>query len=308
MKFFDTIKSFYQLWQRLKFLNNYDYDGLYRSIGIQPKGDYIVQSKYFSRGRQYVKSFGLLGLSFEYLIGRKLSVPEIKRIILLAHFAPVYDDLFDRMNTPKERIIQLIKSPESITPKNEEEQLFLSFYQPVYDELKSEVDFINYFLKLTEAQEQSKQQAKGNLTFEQINQITRNKGGFSSLLLRSLIREPISENEKEGLYQLGAMSQYMDDIFDWYDDYYENRLTIANQLSLSELFEIYQSNFQKLNLVLVSGTFKQMVSILLSPAFVCLDEYKKQQVDTKTLSQNRIICDMEKPINQWNLFLKVLLA
>ena len=305
MEMFNTLKSFYQLWQYLKYLNNYDYDGLYRSIGIEAEGDYAIQTKYFNRGRQYVKSFGLLGLSFEKLLGRKLSEPEIKRIVLLAHFAPVYDDLFDRLDTAKDRIVKLIKTPENIKAVNAEEKLFLSFYLPVFRDLKTNDDFIGYFLKLTEAQEQSKQQTNGHLSYDEINQITRDKGGFSSLLLRSLINESMNENERAGLYQLGAMSQYMDDIFDWYDDLSENRTTIANQLTLNELLELYQTNFQALNKMQFTKTFKRLIAILLSPAFVCLDDYQKKQVNTKLLSQTRVICDMEKPINQWNLFLKV---
>jgi len=304
---FNTIKSFYQLWRYLKYLNNYDYEGLYRSIGIEAEGDYAIQTKYFNRGRQYVKSFGLLGLSFEKLLGRKLSEPEIKRIVLLAHFAPVYDDLFDRLNTPKERIVKLIKTPENIKAVNAGEKLFLSFYLPVFQDLKTNDDFIGYFLKLTEAQELSKQQTNGHLSYDEVNQITRDKGGFSCLLLRSLINEPMNENERAGLYQLGAMSQYMDDIFDWYDDLAENRTTIANLLSVNDLLELYQENFNTLNQMLVPEAFKSLIAILLSPAFVCLDDYQKKKVNTKSLSQNRIVCDMEKPINQWNLFSKVAL-
>lgn len=302
----NTLQSFYRLWRYLKRLDRYNFEALYRSLNIMPRKEYAVQHKYLNRGGQYVKRFGLLGLSFETLIGRRISEVELERIVLLAHFGPVYDDLFDRLNTPQKRMEELISNPDGLKARNAEEEFFLSFYMPVYHEQKTNTDFFFYFNKLTEAQEQSKKQVSGDLSFKEVDRITRDKGGYSCLLVRSLLDKPMDENEKEGLYLLGALSQYMDDIFDWYDDLAEKRTTIANQLSLVELSKLYHSKFWLLQQSNLSKSFKQLAEVLLSPGFICLDLYKKEEIDTKKLSEERVILDMEKPITQWKLFWNVL--
>ena len=301
-----TFQSFYHLWLYLKRLDRYDFVALYQSLNIKLRDEYAVQNRYLNRGGQYVKRFGLLGLSFETLIGRRISEAELDRIVLLAHFGPVYDDLFDRLNTPKKRMEELICNPEGLDPRNDEEEFFLSFYIPVCHEQKTNKDFFFYFNELTGAQEQSKKQVSGNLSFEEVDQVTRDKGGFSCLLVRSLLDKPMDENEKEGLYLLGALSQYMDDIFDWYDDLAEKRTTIANQLSLVELSKLYHSKFWLLQQSNLSKSFKQLAEVLLTPGLICLDLYKKEEIDTKKLSEERVILDMEKPITQWKLLWKVL--
>lgn len=299
-----TIPSFYRLWKYLKQLEQYNYQKTYQKLNIGTNSEYLVQYQYFSRGRQYVKSFGLLGLCFQELVSRTLTDAELQRIILLSHFAPVYDDLFDQLNTSKEHIINLINNPEQTSPQTPEEHLFLSFYMPVFQEMKNKNDFFQFFLLLTDSQEHSKQQMNTNVSFDELNTITRNKGGYSCLLLRSLIDEPMPEQERQGLFQLGALSQYMDDIFDWHDDLKENINTIANKLSLEELYQFYTNQLNSFKQADLSTAFISQVVVLLKPVFVCLDHYKKHVVTTSQITPERIVCDMEKPANMMRLVLK----
>lgn len=289
-----NIKPLFQLRLYLKQLERFDYDSLYLGLKLQGgSADYLLESKQFNRGRQYVKSFGLMGLSYQKLIERKLNESELKRIILLSHLAPIYDDLFDKVNTPKERIIELLKEPQQ-AGKNNEETLFLIFYRPMFSELIQKEEFLKYFLLLTEAQEQSKKQLTGKLTKNEVVQVTEQKGGYSALLLYSLLD---SEHDyKDQLYQLGACSQYMDDIFDWYEDCIEGRNTIANQYELKELQKFF-SDYKSKTVDSFNDPFKALVSVLMSPGNICLDYYETKGVRTKEKPTQRVICDMESPLN-----------
>ncbi len=127
MGWLKNIKSGWQLRQYLQKLERYPYPQLYRQLGFKTtNNEYLLQTQHFNRGRQYVKSFGLLGLSFEKLIGRAITTQELTRIVLLSHFAPVYDDLFDKLQTPKERMVALITNP-STDPKMKKKRYFCCF-------------------------------------------------------------------------------------------------------------------------------------------------------------------------------------
>ena len=85
MGIFSNIKSAWQLRKYLKKLEAFDYKSLYKKLGFQDQeNQYLLKSKRFNRGLQYVKSFGLMGLSFEKLISRRISDDELERIVLLS--------------------------------------------------------------------------------------------------------------------------------------------------------------------------------------------------------------------------------
>ncbi|MBL4653018.1 MAG: hypothetical protein JKY53_09190 [Flavobacteriales bacterium] len=290
MGLFKNIKSAWRLSKYLKQLEAFDYQALYKKLGFEnQENQYLLKTKQFNRGRQYVKSFGLIGLSFEKLIGRRLSSKELERIVLLSHLAPVYDDLFDKLNTPKERIILLLEST-STKPENDEESLFLQFYRPLFGEMSEKESFLSFFLKLTEAQENSKKQVLETTTGEEILKITEEKGGYSALVLFSLL--DVKQKNETALYQLGACCQYMDDIFDWYDDSVENRKTIANTLSLPELKSFYDKQLRQ-TVGSFQSPFSDLVETLLTPGNICLDFYRRNGVHLTEQPTERIICDME---------------
>ena len=290
MGIFSNIKSAWQLRKYLKKLEAFDYKSLYKKLGFQDQeNQYLLKSKHFNRGRQYVKSFGLMGLSFEKLISRRISDDELERIVLLSHLAPLYDDLFDKTNTSKERIVLLLREP-STQPDNDEELMFSMFYRPLFQKMNKKLSFLSCFLKLTAAQENSKKQLLENTTPDEVLKITQEKGGCSALLLFSLLDAEL-KNEK-ALHKLGACCQYMDDIFDWHDDSIENRKTIANGLKIADLKSFYSQEL----LETVDGFDKEfgpLAETLLTPGNICLDFYRKNGLDTIDAPEERMICDME---------------
>ena len=290
MGIFSNIKSAWQLRKYLKKLEAFDYKSLYKKLGFQDQENhYLLKSKRFNRGLQYVKSFGLMGLSFEKLISRRISDDELERIVLLSHLAPVYDDLFDKRNTPKERIVLLLREP-STQPDNDEELMFLMFYRPLFQKMNKKRSFLSCFLKLTDAQENSKKQLIANTSKEEIRKITEEKGGYSALLIFSLLDAEL-KNEK-ALYQLGACCQYMDDIFDWHDDSIANRKTIANGLNIAQLKSFYSQALVE-TIDAFDKEFGMLAETLLTPGNICLDFYRKNGVNTIDTPEERTICDME---------------
>lgn len=306
MSWFSVIKSTIQILIYLRKINKFDYDALYSDFKFNSDEKlYKYNKNIFNKGRQYLKSFGLLGLCFGKEIGRPISNDEFIRIIYLSNLAPIYDDLFDVQSISEHKIIKMIVDPNNTKPENSKEVLFLSFYRKLYFDLKDKETFIDYFIKLTKAQNNSKKQAsQKSLSLAEVEQVTADKGGYSCLLLRSLLDEPIVNEQP--YYQLGKTSQYMDDIFDWFDDCLENRKTFANCYSLNEIEKKYKETLFKTIKSFNSTAFNKMIKVLLSPALVCINYYKKIDLNTKktnvnTLDRNTFICDMEKLQNVYQL-------
>ena len=73
---------------------------------------------------------------------------------------------------------------------------------------------MNFQKELIAIKEESKKLVNPNLSKAEVEKIAFQKGGYSALLFRSILKHPIIVDEEKALYQLGAVGQVLDDLFD----------------------------------------------------------------------------------------------
>ena len=99
-----------------------------------------------------------------------------------------------------------------------------------------------------QAQIDSLEQLKNDISLERILSITERKGGYSLLMCRHYIEMATNENIDNCWYQLGGMIQMTNDLFDIYKDTMAGIYTFANtQNEFEKIKDQYVSQVHKYN-------------------------------------------------------------
>ncbi|MBI35134.1 MAG: hypothetical protein CMP67_07205 [Flavobacteriales bacterium] len=274
----------------------------------------IISSKSFDlRLTQYVQVHSLLDFSLCGLAGRKMSNNELKACVYFCACLPLYDDFFDKSDLSEKEIKDLMLAPESFTPENSVQELFIYLLRIVYKNLHDSDLFSKYFEQLYYGQEESKKLVNPNLSKAEVEKIAFQKGGYSALLFRSILKHPIIVDEEKALYQLGAVGQVLDDLFDLWDDLEEGINTIVTKFNrdftpvyaqyLHEV-EKLKLSFQKLNYTQKNkNKFIRELMLMVNGGTLCGQHYLKLQeknggvFDIQKIGREALICDMEKRSN-----------
>lgn len=222
----------------------------------------------------------------------------------------LFDDFFDDLKLPENKIIRMVEKPETITPKSSNEKLFLDFYmrglqKAAYPELIK-----RQLVMVHKAQVASIEQEKSVIEKDRIWEITQIKGGNSVLFYRTAFNSLPVSGEKEALFQLGSLMQFENDIFDVYKDAKANIATLPTTVSkIVELLKMYE---EQLSLMIELSykmdypdikveKFLNGIMPVINRGFVCLDQYHNLEknndniFDLASFSRKQLICDMEKP-------------
>ena len=182
-------------------------------------------------------------------------------------------------------------------------------------------ELFELFLKNTaEAQNRSKEQFNENISLNELEQITFSKCGNAFLVIRSILPEPIILNETEAIYQYGGTAQIGDDILDLYDDISNKQYTLATNLELKQLTELFNNELIKTysGFYMTKHDLKNIrkavmrISIFLSVFNLGLKRYEKLNINTtdreriRRMERTHFIIDMAKAGNIFKLFLEVL--
>lgn len=258
----------------------------------------------------------ILGEALCVLRGNKMTVDERKALTYQGAMTGLFDDFFDKQDIPEDLLKNLIEHPDTIVPSNSSEKLFLDFYKKVMQHSHDPALTLYYLEKVYDAQVESKKQAiTGSLSKEEIKRIIIHKGGVSVLFYRSVLSNPLSKEEEQGLYQMGGLMQFGNDIFDVYKDCQKNidtLITTAHDINdvrfdfeaMTEtaFASVYQTGYKKQNI----RKFLRLISMsLCSRSYVCLDHFEKKERQTNQeflpyqYNREDLVCDMEKPGNKW---------
>jgi hypothetical protein len=168
-----------------------------------------------------------------------------------------------------------------------------------------------------QAQVDSLEQLKIDISLERILSITERKGGYSLLMCRHYIQMSANEAIDNCWYQLGGMIQMTNDLYDIYKDTIAGIYTFSNtQNSYEKIKADYELQVNKYKSSINQLEFKQsnklMLQIKLSliPAlgYVALENLNRLQGDKNTLQpfkdypRKELIIDMEKVKNIVRLF------
>jgi len=254
----------------------------------------------------------ILGEAFCLLRGQTLSKKERLALSCLGASTGLYDDFFDDSSMSLDHIKSLTINPEETLAENNRELLFIKFYLKALANAPYPELLLKKAKDVFDAQVLSKQQTDANITIENIQSITYQKGGVSLLLYRSVLNYFTPPEEEQLLYALGKIMQLENDIFDVYKDRENGIKTLittenkianlrANYIELyNEVAELLQqTSFRKRNKKL----FIRYVSLIILRGLVCLDCLEKNELQSdnqfrvEKYSRAQLICDMEKTSN-----------
>lgn len=257
----------------------------------------------------------IVGEAFCVLQGRPISKEERMASTCQGAMTGLFDDFFDKHPTPETRLNDLVHHPDSITANNASEKLFLHFYKEALRHVPDPEEMKAQLVKVQQAQQASKRQEDADVSKEEIESITLQKGGESLIFYRMAFNDRVCGSELDMLMQLGGLIQLSNDIFDLYKDRQQGIQTLVTLTrdirSLRTYYLEWIDRFCKM--VLQSGyhrnralQFIERFSItVFSRSLVCLDQFEKLQrqsgnvFDPQLYTRSQLICDMDKGVNKW---------
>ena len=308
---------------RIKEINKLLSD-LKKEVSINLDWKEIVSEKKFDlRLTQYVQVHSLLDYSLCGLAGREISKEELKACVYFCASLPLYDDFFDKNNLTSEEIKSLMSAPKDFSPKNPVEGLFIHLLKEVYKNLPNPVLFAKYFEGLYYGQEESKKLLDPTLDYDQVQKIAYEKGGHSALLFRSILKHPLVKGEEEAIYQLGAVGQLLDDLFDLWDDLEEGVNTVVTKFDIdfNPIYSKYLNEVETLKVLLFNLEYKYLdknkfvreLMLMVNGGTLCgqhyiqLQKQNKGVFDIKKIGREALVCDMEDRLN-WIKMVKLSIA
>lgn len=243
---------------------------------------------------------------------RKLNNAEVKRILYFSALAPVFDDLQDNKGLIlKNNDLQVIMAgghhPDLSNTENELAQKYISGALKGLEKDKIS-DLTQMALQFLHAN-----QAPSALNSE--------KGMLTAMMYRNLLDGKIDEAEEHLVRKSGYLGQFIDDIFDYFEDRKSGLYTLATthqeNASLKASWTAAKRDFLDDLQVYVQttgldyGNSYYSFSLLLHLPYVALKQYDKF-IDEKgvlrhELPRKAFICDMELNINRYR-WIKIFLS
>jgi hypothetical protein len=267
----------------------------------------------FKRLKYYNRVTSIFYTCLEHLIGTQLSSKQIESASLFCGITPMLDDLMDEENYSDEEINLLVNK---ILPRNTlEERICIG----LFDDLSERVGDIRshpVFQSALAYQLKSRAQSdKTALTFQEIEQITLKKGGYSFLLSLQVIAPDLLNDPRieAAVFHLGATVQLTNDIYDIYKDRESGLQTLltttSNMNAFRAYFEKYIAETQGLieNLPYTKQRKKTLLfqyNGMLAFARVALNQLQDNQGQTEGIfrlelySRSQLVCDMHQWGNQ----------
>ncbi len=254
----------------------------------------------------------ILGESFCTLRGSIMDQNERECSTLSGAITGLFDDFFDKNRTNAEHIKQMLDTPENINPINDNQKLSLELYKLFLNKLPNQALTKEFISNIYKVQLDTLKQEQPTITNQEILDITNRKGGYSVLFFRSVFGLNLDESEYHALFNLGALMQLGNDIFDVYKDHNSKIYTLVTRTEdIKELKIIFIKQHILTNKLLLSMNypienrmlFINKINLGLSRCYVCLNQLEKLQKKTSNIfnielyTRKEIICDMEKPLN-----------
>jgi len=257
---------------------------------------------------------GILGELFCVLSGKPMTKNERFCLTFLGGISGMLDDLFDDPKKEPAHLEEFILHPEALKPADTYESLLLHFYLLGLKHSANPELLKKQALQVFKSQQKSKEQQNFGNSPRVIHYITYDKGGASFIFYRLCLNNPIQEKEEKLLNHLGGLMQLGNDIFDVWEDHKSDTKTAATictdipELRREFINEIQitfklarETSFQKDHV----ENFLRSTTLALSRVLVCLDQFEKLQLSSGNLfliekySREELICDMQKPKNQF---------
>lgn len=257
------------------------------------------------------------GANYAILGNRAMSHHERMQMLKLSASAAIFDDYFDDKRQSPAQLKAIMDNVDTYTPQNAKEGIFVQLLREVKSKVVHLESCTEIGYKVFDAQIAALAQEKGNLSPEKVRQITFDKGGYSTVMFTYLMDKPEDETAAAAVYHFGGMIQWVDDIFDLYEDNLDGLQTLVtsakDMTQLRKDFEVglvqLKDLFHKLDYLPKKNILKflDLQLFFFTRALVCLEQFetlqyeKKQHFDANNFTRKQLICDMEKwsNIRKW---------
>lgn len=257
-----------------------------------------------------------IGESFCTLRGSKLIENERTAITCLGCMTGLFDDLFDEQNYSDSFIRNLVENPVKNQAHPPQITVLIDLYHLFLSNTPHKSNAKALMLRVFDAQVASRLQTKATLTPDEIETITYNKGGFTMQLYRRAFAGTVSETEDALFYQLGAIGQLENDLFDIYNDYSQGINTLATVSSNMAWLQTKYTSLRDSIFNLIEQTafesrnkkqFKQLCALIIARGEVAITQLHRlakktnNQFCIEKYQRTELVCDMEKTKNRVNL-------
>ena len=275
----------------------------------------VLTAKEIRRIRHYTYGTTYLVVLFCVRTSRRRTARERYLFSNLAALACFFDDLVDAFQGQNDTDWVLPETPEAYGHAADDPRgLSLHFLKNVCENLPPEClpEFRNLMQRVFRVEAAGQQRDTANfLKISDLEKITTEKGGYSVLLFRCLLLEPISENEQSFWREFGMLIQLCDDIFDLWHDRQAGTATLATffaeQNDVRGLVEIFERQARAVSQE--SGRIQGEIHFLLAITRVCLRHYAEllETHGSLPLDDRRLmVVDMERWQNRWRAALELL--
>lgn len=270
-------------------------------------GPQILTRKKAQRMSTYAMQCYMSAYWFCKLRNKQITQEELERTIILGAFASTIDDINDNLQLTFSEILAIIASNNT---QNEGDFLLAQY---LYEALtrRDNIHFHQILSQALKAQDDSiKMLQKIKLTDQELEEISRDKGGLFMLLYRVVLDNPLKTGEAEAIMTLGYVMQLADDMFDIYEDRENNQQTLlTNSLDIEQNRHEYNKEIsifidQFIRLEYPRKAIKEtllLTSTVIGRGIVCANQLRQladgKRFDVFNYTRKELICDMEKPSN-----------
>jgi hypothetical protein len=285
----------------------------HRAIGdLQLPHPESLTSQERRRLQHYFYGGTLLSILFSTLRGRTRSHAEKRRLTNLAALAYFFDDLVDSFRHRDDTGILWRDNPEEYgLAADDHRRLALHFLQNLYNDLPpNQLEAFRATMhRVFNVETAGRQQSDLRLETREIEQLTREKGGYSVLLFR-MVHTPLpSPSEAAALLEFGHLIQQCDDIFDVWFDLQANVRTLATEqvktgqiAALRAQFDQQVATMQQVFLAVEQPQRRIRTALCVAHYIaaigrVCLDHYAallEKNGDLPLSDRKRMVVDMEE--------------
>lgn len=255
----------------------------------------------------YTLQGSITNLWFSTLRGFQVNQKENVCGVYIGVVTALYDNMLDSLEYSHEELKNKLIAPAD---EKSTKVFLLNHYDTKLNSLISNpAEFKKYYEKIILAQQESMRQTSAiKLKEVELRKLTYDKGGYATLLFRSILSNDLKEGEEDAIYYLGALLQLINDIFDIYKDLQSGQQTLASTASdfhflhseFNKLKELTVLKFSGLNYPLMNRKKALMLVFpVISRGVVCLEQLIKLQgdqtsIDLKAFTRKELVCDMEK--------------
>ncbi len=260
----------------------------------------------------------LVANTFSALFGRTNNKMEEENNILYFLMTALYDELIDAHKMEEATLNELFYHPENARPVNFNERVLVAIHLELLNRVPDKAAYWQVIENIHQAQKDSALQFDEAISKEKIIDITLRKGGYSLLMCRHYLKDPIYKQIDDCWYSIGGLIQMTNDLFDTYKDTQEGIHTFANSTNnMESIIDTYNNQIQilrdNIHQLPVSQKRKKQfaISLAIIPAFgfIAINQLSKIQdagnvlPDFKSIPRKALIIDMEKPLNIFRLIL-----